>query len=94
MVLVIKKGINIKIKSGIKRERKKNPIRTGCLALSKFYSVKSTMRTELINTETHIKSLCFMVLFMVLCGMVKLKAGQQWKNSREKENIKYKSSSI
>lgn len=57
-----KKGINIKVKNGIKRERKKNPIRTRCPAQTKFYSAQSTIRTKLINIETYIKPLCLIVV--------------------------------
>lgn len=57
-----KKGINIKVKNGLKRERKRNPIRTRCPAQTKFYSAQSTMRTKLINTETYVKPLCLIVV--------------------------------
>lgn len=57
-----KKGINIKVKNGIKREKKKNPIRTRCPAQTKFYSAQSTIRTKLINIETYVKPLCLRVV--------------------------------
>lgn len=46
-----KKGIHIKVKNQIKRERERNPVRTRCPAQTKFYSVQSAKRTKLINTE-------------------------------------------
>lgn len=57
-----KKGINIKVKNGIKSERKRNLIRTRCPAQTKFYSAQNTMRTTIINVETCIKPLCLTVV--------------------------------
>lgn len=88
-----KKGINIKVKNGIKRERKRNPRRTRCPAQTKFYSVESTIRTKLINIETYIKPLCLIVLQVVSrATKTRRTPGRRKKTNRKKSSTQHLSS--